>query len=433
MRRTVLNVLGALMMTQNMTSLAADGPQSLKWSVREVTVGPEKADVVGSDSRALQKAADMLAFTAPEGRGTLRLLPGTYVMRDSLHIRQPMKIVGTPGQTILLKAPAFSTTLAEPLSKDAVRLTVADASGLRWKDGITIRPLDMNYGWAPVVRTIIGLEGNTLTIDRPPALESLRGPGDFKAGAVVQSVFPLISCREVNDVEIEGLVIDGGGADKPDLFVDGCRNGGIYFLQGKDCAVRHCEVRNVAGDGISWQLVHNMTVENVESHHNHNYGFHPGTGSLNTVIKNCRSHHNGLGLFVCWNVRFGRFEDNVIEDNRTVGLSIGYNDTDNLFARNAIRRNAGGGILVNRGDGPPPDRNRFVENVIEDNGEGLRWGKAASRITLRGNVIRDTRPDGQKTQKTALYLHPDSQAVEIAPDNKIEGAVVTPDHGDTRQ
>lgn len=119
-------------MMQNMACLAADGPQSLKWSVREVTVGPEKADVVGNDSRALQKAADMLAFTAPEGRGTLRILPGTYVMRDSLHIRQPMKIVGTPGQTILVKAPAFSTTLAEPMSKDAVRLTVADASGLRW-------------------------------------------------------------------------------------------------------------------------------------------------------------------------------------------------------------------------------------------------------------------------------------------------------------
>jgi hypothetical protein len=421
------------MMTQNMTSLAADEPQSLKWSVREVTVGPEKADVIGCDSRALQKAADQLAFTAPEGRGTLRLLPGTYVMRDSLHVRQPMKIVGAPGQTVLLKAPAFSTTLAEPMSKNAVRLTVADASGLRWKDGITIRPADTRVGWAPVIRTIIGLEGNTLMIDRPPAFESLRGPGNYPTGAVVQTVFPLISCREVNDVEIEGLVLDGGGADKPELFVDGCRNGGIYFLQGKDCAVHNCEIRNVAGDGISWQLVHNMTVENVESHHNLNYGFHPGTGALNTVIKNSRSHHNGLGLFVCWNVRFGRFEDNVIEDNRTVGLSIGYNDTDNLFARNAIRRNAGGGILVNRGDGPPPDRNRFVENVIEDNGEGLRWGKAASRITLRGNVIRDTRPDGQKTQKTALYLHPDSQAVEIAPDNKIEGAVVTPDHGDTRQ
>ena len=46
---------------------------------------------------------------------------------------------------------------------------------------------------------------------------------------------------------------------------------------------------------------------------------------------------------------------------------------------------------------------------------------------LKGNIIRDTRPDGQKTQKTALFLHPDSQQVEIAPDNKIEGAVVTPE------
>lgn len=417
----------ALLTMQTLACLAADGLQSLKGSVREVSVGPEKADVVGSDSRALQKAADQLAFTAPEGRGTLRLLPGTYVMRDSLHIRQPMKIVGTPGKTILLKAPAFTTTLAEPMSKDAVRLTVADASGLRWKDGITIRPADVRVGWAPVVRTIIGIEGNLLTIDRPPALERLRGPGDYPAGAVVQTVFPLISCREVNDVEIEGLVIDGGGADKPELFVDGCRNGGIYFLQGKDCAVRDCEIRDVAGDGISWQLVHNMTVENVESHHNYNYGFHPGTGSLNTVIKNCRSHHNGLGLFVCWNVRFGRFEDNVLDDNRTVGLSIGHNDCDNVFARNAIRRNAACGILVNRGDGPPPDRNTFAENVVEDNGEGIQWGKAASRITMRGNVIRDTRPEGQKQQRTAVRLHPDSQEVEIAPDNRIEGNVVTPD------
>ena len=421
----MLVTLGAVMMMQTISCMAADGPQSLKWSVREVTVGPEKADVVGNDSRALQKAADMVAFTIPEGRGTLRILPGTYVMRDSLHIRQPMKIVGTPGQTILLKAPTFSTTLAEPMKKDAVRLTVADASGLRFKDGIAIG----EGPWGTVIRTIVGIEGNTLTIDRPPAFESLRGgTNDYKVGAVVQSVFPVISSRDVNDVEIEDLVIDGGGAGNSKNFVDGCRNAGIYFLQGKDCSVRNCEIRNVAGDGVSWQLVHNMTVENVETHHNYNYGFHPGTGSLNTVIKNCRIHHNGLGLFVCWNVRFGRFEDNVIEDNQTIGLSIGYNDCDNLFARNTIRRNGSCGILVNRGgDAPPPDRNTFVENVIEDNGEGLRWSKAASQIVLKGNIIRDTRPDGQKTQKTALFLHPDSQQVEIAPDNKIEGAVVTPE------
>ena len=57
-------------------------------------------------------------------------------MRDSLHMRQPMRIVGTPGQTILLKASAVSTTLAEPMPMTAVTLKVADISGLRWKDGI---------------------------------------------------------------------------------------------------------------------------------------------------------------------------------------------------------------------------------------------------------------------------------------------------------
>ena len=47
-----------------------------------ITVGPDKADLVGTSDRVLQAAVDTMAR---RGGGTVQLLPGTYTLRSAVH------------------------------------------------------------------------------------------------------------------------------------------------------------------------------------------------------------------------------------------------------------------------------------------------------------------------------------------------------------
>ena len=73
-----------------------------------ITVGQSNADLIGADQRALQAAVD---YVAALGGGAVEIGPGTYAMRDSLHLRPHVTVRGVKGQTILRKADAISSPL----------------------------------------------------------------------------------------------------------------------------------------------------------------------------------------------------------------------------------------------------------------------------------------------------------------------------------
>ncbi len=67
-------------------------PVEPNWeSGNTVTVGPHRADMVGSDQKAIQAAVD---YVARLGGGTVRILPGTYRMRNAVYLRSRVRIVG---------------------------------------------------------------------------------------------------------------------------------------------------------------------------------------------------------------------------------------------------------------------------------------------------------------------------------------------------
>src|SRR5262245_40018289 len=76
----------------------------------KVTVGQSgQVDMIGKDERILQAAVD---FVAALGGGTVEIGPGTYQMRDSLHLRPHVTVRGIKGQTLLRKADAVGSPLA---------------------------------------------------------------------------------------------------------------------------------------------------------------------------------------------------------------------------------------------------------------------------------------------------------------------------------
>jgi hypothetical protein len=71
-------------------------PVEPDWDQRlTITVGPEKADLVGATDKVIQAAVD---YVARRGGGTVRLLPGTYRLRNSVflqsRVRMDNQIVG---------------------------------------------------------------------------------------------------------------------------------------------------------------------------------------------------------------------------------------------------------------------------------------------------------------------------------------------------
>ena len=75
-----------------------------KWDNRlTVTVGPARADLVGTDHRVLQAAVD---YVASLGGGTVQILPGTYRLRNALYLRSKVRIAGSGEDTVLLKKPS---------------------------------------------------------------------------------------------------------------------------------------------------------------------------------------------------------------------------------------------------------------------------------------------------------------------------------------
>ena len=89
---------------------------------RTITVAQSgNADVVGSDSTALQKAADML-----RSGDTLVIAPGTYQMDASLLIPSNVTVRGTAGKTILMKSRGVESALIEDGDYGESYLSVAE-------------------------------------------------------------------------------------------------------------------------------------------------------------------------------------------------------------------------------------------------------------------------------------------------------------------
>ncbi len=366
---------------------------------RTITVAQSgNADVVGSDSMALQQAAGML-----HSGDTLVIGPGTYRMDAGLLIPSNVTVRGTAGKTILLKSPGVESPLTEDGDYGESYLSVADPDKFHPGTGVEILDDSLNGDWTVTISRIVAVEGHTVQINPP----TVRDYDLAKNHARIRNTYPILCTENAENVTFEDLTVDGDKTEN--TYLDGCRGGAIYMYNVRDATVRNCVARNYNGDGISFQISDRVHVVNCESYGQTGYGVHPGTGSANSEVEHCRLHNNGdIGLFLCWRVRHGRFHDNVIEDNGHYGISIGHKDTDNEFSNNTIARNGVSGVYfreetpINSGN-----RNTFRNNKVLDNGGtqagyGFYIAAHVNDTVITGNQICDTR-GAHATQRYAVY------------------------------
>jgi hypothetical protein len=382
-----------------------------------VTVGPANADLAGDSDRVLQAAVD---YVARLGGGTVKILPGNYLLRNAVYLQSKVRLLGSGDESVLVKAPSSSTRLAADSDWYDQEITLADASGFRVGDGVCLRTRNPHNGGTDVAkRTLVARDGNRFKLDR-----ALRQNFWLMGESTASTLFPILSGENVSGIAIENLVLDGDKEHNDNL--DG-NYAGCIFLQ--DCAriaIRGVTAQNYNGDGISWQICHDVTVENCVSRGNTGLGLHPGSGSQRPVIRGNRLEENDIGIFFCWGVKYGLAEKNVIHGNRKYGVSIGHRDTNNLICDNEIVASGESGVLFRpeRGKDFAPHRNRLERNRIVDSGAdkgiGVDVQGQTEAVTIAGNDIRETR---RPMDRVGLRIGSEVRDLELA-ENRIEGFAV---------
>jgi hypothetical protein len=384
------------------------------WAQRlSITVGTSNAQIIGANDRALQAAVD---YVTRLGGGTVRVLPGVYRLRNAVYLQSKLRMIGSGEDTVLIKEPSVTTKLAADSDWYDQEITLADATGFEVGDGVCLRTKNADTGATIVAkRTLIARQGNRFKLDR-----ALRENFWQLGNATVSTLFPILSGEFISDLQIENLTLDGNKAHND--LLDGNYAGCIFLQDCSRISIRGVHAKDFNGDGISWQICHDVLVENCISENHRGLGLHPGSGSQRPIIRNCRLEGNDIGIFFCWGVKYGLAENNRILGNR-VGVSIGHRDTDNLVTGNEILSSREVGVLFRpeRGKDFAGHRNRIQNNKIVNsgttNGVAIDVQGTTEAVVLSDNEITETR---EPAARIAVRLGADTREILVS-SNRITG------------
>lgn len=364
------------------------------WEERlTITVGADQADIAGNSDKAIQAAVD---YIIRKGGGTVKVLPGTYRLRNAIHLDGNIRLCGSGADSVLVKESSVSTTLAKDSDWYDQEITLTDASGFKVGDAVCIRARNVDTGSSTVIkRTLVARSGNRFKLDR-----ALRDNAWQMGDTTVSTLFPIVTAEEASGFSIEDICLDGNKDNNDNL--DGNYAGCIWLQDCSDVTIRNVIARNYNGDGISWQICHDVRVENCHSSDNTGLGLHPGSGSQRAIMRNNHLERNNIGLFFCWGTQYGLAENNSIRDNRECGISIGHRDNENSIRNNEISGSGRVGILFRseRGEGFTATGNLIENNRIVDSGQedgvAIDIQGVTTGNTISNNTLLETRSPAQR-------------------------------------
>lgn len=389
------------------------------WDSRlTITIGPKDGDLTGDNEKVIQAAVDWVARL---GGGTVKVLPGTYKLRNAIHLASKVRLLGSGDDSVLIKEPSMRTKLAADSDWFDQEITLEDASGFEVGDGICLQTKNPHNGGSDVYKgTLIARSGNRFKLSK-----ALRKNYWLMGESSAATLFPILNCELVEDVVIENIALDGNRENNENL--NGNYAGCIFAQDCSRLTFKDVTSRNYNGDGMSWQICHDVIVENCHSHDNAGLGLHPGSGSQRPVMHNNQLNRNNIGIFFCWGVRNGIAEQNKCLENGSYGISIGHRDTDNHIVNNDIVASGKAGVLFRpeRGKDFAPHRNLVENNRISDSGDesgiGIDVQGEVESITLKKNEIRETR---EPAQRIGVRIGAKTKDIDLV-ENQIEGFAKT--------
>lgn len=369
---------------------------------------------MGDNEKVIQAAVDWVARL---GGGTVKVLPGTYKLRNAVHLASKVRLLGSGDDSVLIKEPSIRTKLASDSDWFDQEITLEDASGFQVGDGVCLQTKNPHNGGTDVYKgTLIARSGNRFKLSN-----ALRKNYWLMGESSAATLFPILNCEFVEDVVIENIALDGNRENNENL--NGNYAGCIFAQDCSRLTFRGVTSRNYNGDGMSWQICHDVIVENCHSHDNAGLGLHPGSGSQRPVMRNNQLNRNNIGIFFCWGVRNGIAEQNKCLENGSYGISIGHRDTDNHIVNNDIVGSGKAGVLFRpeRGKDFAPHRNLVENNRISDSGDasgiGIDVQGEVESITLKKNEVRETR---EPAQRIGVRIGAKTNDINLV-ENHIEG------------
>src|SRR5438552_10927058 len=177
-----------------------------EWKQRlTMTVGPKQGDLVGTTDRVIQAAVD---YVARRGGGTVRVLPGTYRLRNSIFLQSKVRILGSGADSVLFKEPSATTKLIVDGDHWDQEVTLADPKGFQVGDGVRLVSKDpYGKGTNIIQRTLIASRGNRFKLDR-----RLEERFHLSGTPQIATNFSLLQCSNVEHVVIEKVALDGNKA-----------------------------------------------------------------------------------------------------------------------------------------------------------------------------------------------------------------------------
>jgi parallel beta-helix repeat protein len=373
-----------------------------------ITVGGAASDVPGFTNQAIQIAVNAL----PAEGGTVKMDAGLFTIMAPVRLRSNVRLIGSGPSTILKRIDGFRSKFIIDADYGELRVTVEDASG--FKPGMSIQITNQPYSecWDVSTAVITDIVKDTLFFDT-----HLIRDYDAELNGMVTNGGSCVSVLGASQVYIADFTIDGNKEKNDPL--DGCNGGGVVIIKSSNVTLERLHVKEVNGEGITWQITENVTVRNCEINDCAGMGMHPGSGSPKSVIENNNSHNNRVGLFICWRVHHSVVRNNRFHNNIENGISTGHKDSDVLFDNNHIYDNKGDGIYFREEDQKnSPHRNTFTNNIVENNGNyGFYISGKASDILIKNNIIRNAK-NGR--QKAAIFVAANTTPI-VEVNNKMSG------------
>jgi polygalacturonase len=383
-----------------------------------VTVGPDKADLVGLTDKVIQAAID---YVARKGGGTVRILPGSYRFRNSIFLQSRVRLLGSGADSLLIKEPSATTKIIIDGDHWDQEVTLADPKGFQVGDGVRLVAKDpYGKGTNIIQRTLIAAAGNCFKLD-----QRLSERFHLSGEPQIATNFALIQGTSVADVVIENLALDGNKAANQMLDKGAFDDGAIRLDESNRITVRGVTVRQFYCDGIVWGISHDVRVEDCRLHDGARLALHSGSGSQRSIVRGNRVHHCAEGVYFCWGAQHGLYEKNVIEEC-TYGMTLGHSDCDNLIRDNDIRKSGEAGIKLRGGNRAfGPHRNRIEKNRIVDSGgdKGVAidiTGETESVVIVK-NDLRETRAPASRI---GIRIAAEARNTRCE-DNRIDGFSVT--------
>src|SRR5436190_4292394 len=379
-----------------------------------ITVGAKKADLVGATDRAIQAAVD---YVARLGGGTVRVLPGTYRMRNSIFLQSKVRLLGSGTDSVLFKEPSATTRLIVDGDHWDQEVTLEDPKGFQVGDGVRLVSKDpYGKGTNIIQRTLIASSGNRFKLDR-----RLEERFHLEGEPQIATNFSLLQCTYVADVIIESISVDGNKAHNEMLDRGAFDDGSIRLDESNRITVRDVTVHDFYCDGIVWGISHDVVVENCHLDDGARLALHSGSGSQRSIVRGNRVRRSAEGIYFCWGAQHGLYEKNVIEDCN-YGMTFGHSDSDNLIRDNDIRRSGEAGIHFRGGNKAfAPHRNRIEGNRIVDSGGdkgiGIEINGETEAVVLSKNEIRETRG---RASRIGILIGAETRNIH-SENNRIDG------------